>query len=94
MNKTELIEVMAKEAKISKAAAKVALDAEIAAIIKAVKKGDKVQLIGFGTFEQRKRAARTGKNPQTGEVLKIKAAKVPAFKPGAAFKVAVNGKKK
>ena len=94
MNKTELIDVIAKEAGIEKKAAKAALEATTAAIVKAVKKGDKVQLIGFGTFEQRKRSARTGKNPQTGEKIKIKAAKVPAFKPGAAFKEAVNGKKK
>lgn len=59
-----------------------------------VKKGDSLSLVGFGTFEVRKRAARTGRNPKTGEALKIKAAKVPAFKAGATLKAAVNGTKK
>ena len=67
--------------------------AEIEIHTDSLKKGDKVTLVGFGTYETRKRAARTGKNPQTGEAIKIKAAKVPAFKPGKALKDAVNGAK-
>lgn len=89
MNKTELAAAVAKEAKLSKKDAEAAVNATIDAIKKALKKGDKVQLIGFGTFEVRKRAARTGRNPQTGKEIKIKASKVPAFKAGAALKDAV-----
>ncbi|MBV2235480.1 MAG: HU family DNA-binding protein [Sterolibacterium sp.] len=94
MNKSELIEVAAKEAGISKAAAGNALDAILAAITKAVSKGDTVTLIGFGTFGSSKRAARTGRNPQTGKEIKIAATTVPKFKAGAALKAAVAGKKK
>lgn len=94
MNKSELIEVAAKEADISKAAAGKALDAIVAAVTKAVSKGDSVTLIGFGTFSSSKRAARTGRNPQTGKELKIAATTVPKFKAGAGFKAAVAGKKK
>jgi DNA-binding protein HU-beta len=94
MNKSELIEVAAKEADISKAAAGKALDAIVAAVTKAVSKGDTVTLIGFGTFSSSKRAARTGRNPQTGKELKIAATTVPKFKAGAGFKAAVAGKKK
>jgi len=94
MNKSELIEVAAKEADISKVAAGNALDAIVAAITKAVSKGDTVTLIGFGTFSSSKRAARTGRNPQTGKELKIAATTVPKFKAGAGFKAAVAGKKK
>ncbi len=94
MNKSELIEVAAKEADISKVAAGNALDAIVAAITKAVAKGDTVTLIGFGTFSSSKRAARTGRNPQTGKELKIAATTVPKFKAGAGFKAAVAGKKK
>lgn len=89
MNKTELIAAVAKTAGISKKDSGAVIDATVAEIIKAVKKGDKVQLVGFGTFERRKRAARTGLNPQTKEKIKIAAAKVPAFKAGKAFKDAV-----
>ena len=94
MNKSELIEVAAKEADISKAAAGNALDAILGAITKAVAKGDTVTLIGFGTFGTSKRAARTGRNPQTGKEIKIAATTVPKFKAGAGFKAAVAGKKK
>lgn len=93
MNKTELIEIVAKEATLSKAAAGSALDAAIAAIVTAVSKGDTVTLIGFGTFKSSKRAARTGRNPQTGKELKIAATTVPRFTAGAGFKGAVSGKK-
>ena len=94
MNKSELIEAMANEASLSKKDAEAALNAYTDVITEALKKGDKVTLVGFGTYEVRKRAARTGKNPQTGEAIKIKAAKVPAFKSGKALKDAVNGAKK
>jgi len=93
MNKSELIEVIAKDAELSKAAAGSALDAAIDAIVKAVSKGDTVTLIGFGTFKSSKRAARTGRNPQTGKELKIAATTVPRFTAGAGFKTAVAGKK-
>ena len=94
MNKAELIEVAAKEAAISKAAANKALDAMVAAVVKTVSKGDTVTLVGFGTFKSAKRAARTGKNPKTGATIKIAATTVPKFSAGAAFKTAVAGKKK
>lgn len=94
MNKAELIEIAAKEADISKAAAGKALDSVINAIVKAVSKGDNVTLVGFGTFKSAKRAARVGKNPQTGASLKIPATTVPKFSAGAGFKTAVSGKKK
>ncbi len=90
MNKAELIEAVAKSADVSKAAAGRAVDATIGAITKALKKGDSVTLVGFGTFSVRKRAARTGRNPRTGEEIKIKASKVPGFKAGKALKDAVN----
>ena len=93
MNKAELIELAAKEADISKAAAGKTLDAIVAAVVKAVSKGDTVTLVGFGTFKSSKRAARTGKNPRTGEALKIAATTVPKFTAGAGFKAAVAGKK-
>lgn len=93
MNKAELIEVAAKEAEITKAAAAKALDAVIAAVVKTVSKGGTVQLIGFGSFKSSKRAARTGKNPKTGATIKIPATTVPRFVAGAAFKAAVAGKK-
>ena len=94
MNKTELIEHIAKNADISKAAAGRALDATVEAIKGALQAGDSVNLIGFGTFKAAKRAARVGKNPKTGEVLKIAATTVPTFKAGAGFKAAVAPKKK
>ncbi len=90
MNKSELIEHIAKHADISKAAAGRALDATIGAVRTSLKKGQVVTLVGFGTFSVGKRAARTGRNPQTGAAIKIKAAKVPKFRPGKALKDAVN----
>ena len=94
MNKRELVEVIAKDAGLSKKDAENALKSFIDNVEKSVKKGESVQIIGFGTFEARKRAARTARNPQTGETIKIKATRVPAFKPGKAFKDAVaKGKK-
>jgi DNA-binding protein HU-beta len=89
MNKAELIEIAAKEADISKAAAGKALDGIMAAVVKAVSKGDTVTLVGFGTFKSAKRAARTGKNPK----IKIPATTVPKFSAGSGFKLAVSGKK-
>ncbi len=97
MNKAELVEAMAKSAKIDKKAAEAGLNAFIDVVKKelANKKGDrKVQLVGFGTFEVSERKARTGRNPSTGETIKIKATKAPKFKAGKAFKDAVNGAKK
>ena len=93
MNKSELIEITAKEADISKVAAEKVLSSVIAAIVKAVSKGDTVTLIGFGTFKSSKRAARVGRNPQTGKELKIAATTVARFTAGATFKAAVAGKK-
>ena len=90
MNKSELIDAIAKSADISKAAAGRALDATIDSIKKSLKKGDTVSLVGFGTFKVGKRAARTGRNPQTGAAIKIKAAKVPKFSAGKGLKDAVN----
>lgn len=90
VNKTELIDHIAKSADISKAASARALDAVIAAVKTTLKKNGSVTLVGFGTFSVGKRAARTGRNPRTGEAIKIKAAKVPKFKPGKALKDAVN----
>lgn len=93
MNKTELIDAIAKEANLSKKDAEKAVKAFTDTVSKELKKKGKVQLIGFGTFEVAKRAARTGKNPQTGDAIKIPAATVPKFKPGKALKDAVNKKK-
>jgi DNA-binding protein HU-beta len=90
MNKTELIDAVADEAEVSKAEAGRAVDAVISSITKALKKGDTVTLVGFGTFQVRKRAARTGCNPKTGDTIKIKASQNPAFKAGKALKDAVN----
>ena len=90
MNKSELVDFIAGEAEISKAAAGRALDAETTAVKKTLKKGGTVTLVGFGTFSVGKRAARIGRNPQTGAEIKIKAAKVPKFRPGKALKEAVN----
>jgi DNA-binding protein HU-beta len=83
MNKAQLIEAIAKDAKLSKVDSGKALDATIVAISKSLKKGDKVILVGFGTFSIAKRAARTGRNPQTGKAIKIAAKKVAKFKAGA-----------
>ena len=90
MNKTELIEAMADAADISKAAAGRALEGMVDAITEAVKSGDSVSVVGFGTFTLRERAARTGRNPKTGAEIQIPASKSPAFKAGKAFKDAVN----
>lgn len=90
MNKAELIDAVAAGADISKAAAGRALDAMIDAVTDALKKGDQVNLVGFGTFAVKERAARTGRNPRTGEPIEIAAAKQPGFKAGKALKDAVN----
>ena len=90
MNKTELVDAIVNDAKVSKKEAEAVVNAFTANVTKALKKGDKVTLIGFGTFEVGKRSARTGRNPQTGETIKIKAAKTPKFKAGKAFKDALN----
>ena len=90
VNKTELIEHIAKHADISKAAATRALESTIGAVKTTLKKGGSVSLVGFGTFAVGKRAARTGRNPRTGAEIKIKAAKVPKFRPGKALKDALN----
>ncbi|MFU8876502.1 MAG: HU family DNA-binding protein [Wenzhouxiangellaceae bacterium] len=89
MNKSEFIDAVSTKAGLTKADANRALDAMIDTISKALKKGDTVALVGFGTFSVKKRAARTGRNPATGETIKIKASKSPAFKPGKAFKDAI-----
>ena len=90
MNNTELVEAMAKEAGLSKKDSEAALKAFIDTVEGALKKGDKVQLVGFGTFEVSKRSAREGRNPQTGATMKIKASKAPKFKAGKAFKDLLN----
>ena len=90
MNKSELIDAIADSADISKAAAGRALDAAVEAVKKALKKGDMVTLVGFGSFYVGKRAARTGRNPRTGASIKIKAAKVPKFRAGKGLKDAMN----
>lgn len=90
MNKSELIDAVAAGADISKAAAGRALDAMIEAVTGALKNGEQVNLVGFGTFVVRERAARSGRNPRTGETIDIKAAKNPSFKAGKALKDAVN----
>ena len=90
MNKAELIDAIADNAGLSKADAGRAVDALVKTVTKALKKGDTVSLVGFGTFSVRKRAARTGRNPRTGDTIKIKASKNPAFKAGKALKDAVN----
>jgi DNA-binding protein HU-beta len=93
MNKSDLIDSIATSAEISKTAAAAVLDAALNAIVKTVAKGDSVSLIGFGSFKSSKRAARVGRNPQTGKELKIAATTVPRFTAGAGFKTAVAGKK-
>ncbi|MFA7664625.1 MAG: HU family DNA-binding protein [Burkholderiaceae bacterium] len=90
MNKSELIDQIAEQAELSKAEAGRALDGMLAAVTKTLKKGGTVTLVGFGTFAVGKRAARTGRNPRTGEMIKIKAAKVPKFRPGKGLKDAIN----
>jgi DNA-binding protein HU-beta len=90
MSKSELIEAVAQSADLSKAAAGRAVDALVDAITSALKEGDQVTLVGFGTFSVRERAARSGRNPRTGQTIDISASKVPGFKAGKALKDAVN----
>ena len=90
MNKTEIIEALADAADISKAAAGRALDGMVEAIVNSMKQGEQVSLVGFGTFSVRERAAREGRNPQTGETIQIKASKIPSFKAGKGLKDALN----
>jgi DNA-binding protein HU-beta len=94
MNRKELIDALSDKTGSSKADADRNISALIEIVTSTLKKGDNVALVGFGTFEVRKRAARAGRNPSTGEAIKIKAAKVPAFKAGATLKAVVNGTKK
>ncbi|MFP7171161.1 HU family DNA-binding protein [Terribacillus sp. 179-K 1B1 HS] len=89
MNKAELVEAVAQQAELSKKDASKAVDALLETISETLAKDEKVQLVGFGTFEVRERAARTGRNPQTGEEITIPASKAPAFKAGKDFKEAV-----
>ena len=91
MNKTELVSAVAEKADLTKKESERVINALFASIEEALAKGDKVQLVGFGTFEVRDREARKGRNPQTGEEIEIPATKVPAFKAGKALKDAVNG---
>ena len=91
MNKAELVQAIADKAGIDKTAAGKALDAAVESIVGAVSGGDRVQVPGLGTFERRDRAAREGRNPQTGETMKIAATRVPGFKAAAGFKSAVAG---
>ena len=90
MNKTELVAAMAEQTNLSKKDAEAALKAFIAVVSEELKKGEKVQLVGFGTFEVSERAAREGRNPQTGETMEIKASKTPKFKAGKALKDMMN----
>ena len=90
MNKTELVAAIAETAEISKKDSEKALKAFIDVVTEQLKKGDKVQLVGFGTFEVSERAAREGRNPQTGKTMKIAACKAPKFKAGKALKYALN----
>ena len=90
MNKTQLIEAVAAKADLKKKDAEAAVNAVIAAIEESLKEGDKVQLVGFGTFEVKERGARAGRNPKTGEAIEIAASKHPAFTAGKAFKDAIN----
>lgn len=91
MNKAELVEKVAEQTGKTKKETGLIVDAVFQSIAEALKGGEKVTLIGFGNFEVRDRAARTGRNPQTGEEIKIEASKVPAFKPGKQLKESVNG---
>ena len=90
MNKTELVAALAEQAEMTKKDAERALTAFTEVVAKELKKGEKIQLVGFGTFEVSERAARDGRNPQTGETMKIAASKSPKFKPGKALKDEVN----
>ncbi len=93
MNKAELIDQIAKDSGITKTQANDALEAFTGAVVSTLKKGDTVTLVGFGTFSVSQRAARNGRNPQTGETIKIKASKVAKFKPGKDFKDKIAGVK-
>ena len=90
MNKTELISAVAEKADLSKKDSEAAVKALVETVTEELKKGEKVQLVGFGTFEVSERAAREGRNPQTGKVMKIKASKAPKFKAGKALKDSIN----
>ena len=90
MNKADLIEAVAKSVDLPKTSVARAVDAILGAVTKALETGDSVTLVGFGSFHLRKRKARNGRNPQTGESIQIKAAKIPSFKAGKALKDAVN----
>jgi DNA-binding protein HU-beta len=94
MNKTEFVEAIAKESGLTNTDARKAVEAVISTVEKTLKKGDEIALTGFGKFSVSKRAARTGRNPQTGEAVKIKASKAPKFTAGAGLKTAVNGARK
>ena len=94
LNKAELIDAVANATGETKRTVQGVVDSVVDTVQKQVKKGEKVTLLGFGTFSRRSRAARTARNPRTGEEIKVKAAKVPAFKPGAVFKDFVNGGKR
>jgi len=90
MNKTELINAIAEESGLTKADAARAFDATLVSVTNALTSGDSISLIGFGTFSVKERSARTGRNPQTGETIQIKASKIPSFKAGKTLKDAVN----
>ncbi len=90
LSKADLVDAVAHASELSKAAANKAVEALLEAITAALQRGDEVALVGFGTFSVRERAARTGRNPQTGDPIDIKATKIPAFKPGKALRDAVN----
>lgn len=94
MNKAELIDQLAKDAEITKTQANAAIDSFTGAVVKALKKGDRVTLVGFGTFSVAERSARSGRNPKTGAVIKIKAKKVPKFKAGKDFATKIASGKK
>ncbi len=94
MNKAELIDQLAKDADITKTQANAAIDSFTGAVVKALKKGDRVTLVGFGTFSVAERSARSGRNPKTGAVIKIKAKKVPKFKAGKDFATKIASGKK
>ncbi len=93
MNKAELIDQVAKEAGLTKAQANTVLDSFTSSVTGSLKKGDKVTLVGFGTFSVAQREARNGRNPQTGAIIKIKARKVPKFKAGSEFSSKISGTK-
>jgi len=90
MNKTELISAIAEESGLTKADATRAFEATLTSVTNVLKSGDSISLIGFGTFSVKERSARTGRNPQTGETIQIKASKIPSFKAGKTLKDAVN----